>query len=720
MLKCCTTIGIICLCLSINGFGANTYGANQTKSFYAGWQFPFQGNYSTNHYKTIEDHIDLADKLITENKHEKALYNYELAAKQALASNDSISWLSILYKIGNTQNELNLFKNAVESLYLYRDAGTGKVEEKLRSQALSTIGAIYQHLGIYQLAFSYQLEALALRTKSKDTLGMTQSYYELGHVFFHQDNFVNALYYYEKARKFCAQSSNQDFMYSYLGAIGRCYEKKGKAQKALSFNLQSLEMAKKTGDEEKIAYAAHSVGANYAGLYNFEKALAYLEQSLKLNRKAANKRDQPETLSVMAEVFREQGDYEKAKLVLNEAMQISHEINAKPRIIDLYRSLAQLYECAENWKLAAHYWQDYAISAKELQNESTTQKIAEAQESYEVRKQKDSLEELRAKQKIQSIYRYVFGIGFLFLLLLLWLLYSRYKIQAANAYLLEEKNRQINLQNQQLASANLIQSETNRLLEGKNHQINLQNQKLESSNKDLEQFAYIASHDLKEPLRTIGSYTSLIKRRYHHSFDEDAEEFMDFIVDAVHRMNNLLNDLLSYSRVGRKQSFEVIDTQRLTKLVLANLHQQIKQRKAVVSIIGEFPKISANAYQMQQLFQNLISNAIKFNNTETPEIILSYKPNQKHFIFTIKDNGIGIAPEYQDKIFEMFRRLHTRNEYDGTGIGLATCKKIVEQHNGRIWVESIINEGSTFHIALPKEPLPQFVPAIAPASDHAY
>jgi signal transduction histidine kinase len=224
---------------------------------------------------------------------------------------------------------------------------------------------------------------------------------------------------------------------------------------------------------------------------------------------------------------------------------------------------------------------------------------------------------------------------------------------------------------------------------------------LERSNKELEQFAYIASHDLNEPLRMISSYTQLLERKYHDKLDKDAIDFIGFAVDGAHRMQLLIDDLLQYSRVTTKaQPLQPVDTNLLLDQTLINLQPLINEKEAEVTH-DPLPTINADGIQIMQVFQNLISNAIKFCD-QKPKIHISVKSTENEWIFSVKDNGIGIAPELHDQLFIIFRRLHTRDKYPGTGMGLAICKKIVERHKGRIWVESEVDKGTTFFFAIPK------------------
>ena len=225
---------------------------------------------------------------------------------------------------------------------------------------------------------------------------------------------------------------------------------------------------------------------------------------------------------------------------------------------------------------------------------------------------------------------------------------------------------------------------------------------LERKNIELEQFVYIASHDLQEPLNTITSFISLIEEEYKDKLDKEGGAYINYIRESANRMTMLITDILEYSRIGRKSQFEIMDCNEIVKQVIHDMHATIFETNTKI-VCDKLPLIRGYPIEIRLLFQNLLSNAIKFRKKNiSPNIKISICEENEYWHFTIEDNGIGINEKHKDKVFVIFQRLHNTRKYDGTGIGLAHCKKIIELHHGKIWVESIEDEGSKFHFTLPK------------------
>jgi two-component system, sensor histidine kinase and response regulator len=271
-------------------------------------------------------------------------------------------------------------------------------------------------------------------------------------------------------------------------------------------------------------------------------------------------------------------------------------------------------------------------------------------------------------------------------------------------YAIERKQIQQTLKktNQELTHLNhCLQEEINKRQEIQ--------EELERSNRELEQFAYIVSHDLKQPLTTIYSWTQMLQRRYETIFDAKGKKYLDFIFSGTQKMNSLIDSLLTYSRVGRQaKHLETVNCNLLLTEVKETLKTAIAKSQAKITH-SDLPTLIADPIQLGQLFQNLIDNAIKYRREENPKIHIAAKlntstrnsKNSQEWIFSFQDNGLGIPQEDQDRVFEIFRRLHSDDQYSGNGVGLAICQKIVQRHNGNIWIESQVGEGSTFYFSIP-------------------
>ena len=225
-------------------------------------------------------------------------------------------------------------------------------------------------------------------------------------------------------------------------------------------------------------------------------------------------------------------------------------------------------------------------------------------------------------------------------------------------------------------------------------------EELKRSNEELEKFAYIASHDLQQPLLVVDGFLKLLQRRYRDRLDPDAHSFIESAVDGVTQMHDLIRDLLEYARAGRGKDFEPVDCSTCLERAIMGLKVDIEESGAEITH-DALPELMASPTHLTQLFQNLLGNAIKYRREETPRVHVSAAKKDGDWVFGVRDNGIGIAPEHTGRIFDIFQRLHGREEYPGTGIGLAVCKKIVERHGGRIWVESEPGRGSTFYFTVP-------------------
>ena len=435
-------------------------------------------------------------------------------------------------------------------------------------------------------------------------------------------------------------------------------------------------MAREMNVPMPLAYAHQNTGSTYRKLGRFKEAESSLLQALEINDSINNQIGKLGVLRDLGLLYSELKNYPKALKYLNQGPELAQQSDAKSRRLEFYDALAETYIATGDLGKAVLFLQEKNILKDSIINEETEKSIEALKAAYKEEQRENAIALLEQENKISLLYNYLFiGISIASIAFLIFLY---------------RKNRKEKRLNQEL--------------ESRNKQIELQNTQLEEINQELKQFTSVASHDLKSPLRTVSSFANLFQRKYKNKIDEEANEYLDFIIGGVKRMVNMLDDLLSYAKVGRKDiPFNRVNTADIVNEALFNLQENIRVEGANIEVEEDsLPEINGNKTLMVQLFQNLIANAIKFRSHEAPKVVVNCSQNGKTHTFMVKDNGIGIDPDYQEKIFEMFGRINGKTEYEGTGIGLATCKKIVNYHGGQIWVKSETGKGSTFYFSVPK------------------
>lgn len=618
-----------------------------------------------------------------------ALEQFQNALVKAESLEDTDFILDCTYQVGASHHRLNNYQLALDYFFQYLNNGGDDLDAGDKGNALNAIAAIFKSLGEFNKAYDYQTQALELQESIKDSVGIIKALYDIGTIFYYQNDLKRALKYYEKVMNMAIKIGHDKMIYNAYGALGSTHNYLQHIDTAMYYSLKSLEKAIALDYKTGIAYAYQNLGATHLESKNYREALDYFEQSYQISVKSGDRWLQTGALIALADTYNQFKKYGHALEKLDQALEIAKELDAKSKILDIYNYYAETFEKLEQPEKAIEYLQFFIAMKDSVINETTIREMGERKNQYEIQKRENEIsllktesELLKKDKEIQSLTNYLAAGSVLFLLMMVGLFAYRYKEQRHSNTLLRQKNDKIQTQNEQ---------------------IQIQNKQLETSNLELENFAYVASHDLKEPLRMVKSYTDLLKRRYNNLFDEDANEFMFFIADGVKRMESLVNDLLMYSRVGRKElELEAVSTQAVVASIANTLQPNVQEKSAKLEIhYDRLPQVQGNKTQISQLFLNLMSNALKFQANGNPTVTIDCKKNGKYYIFKVQDNGIGISPENHEKIFEMFRRLHTRTEFDGTGIGLATCKKIVDNHGGKIWVESEEGSGSSFFFTLP-------------------
>lgn len=534
--------------------------------------------------------------------------------------------------------------------------------------------------GLSEDAYKEYTNALSIAKAEKDTSGMAMAVYQAASIRYSAGNAREALALYLQAVEL-TRGKNPPGFFSALGGVTSAYSKLSVRDSALMYSRRAFEVAKTLNSPGYMGYAHLNLGDCLMLNDSLSQALFHLNKARQLFSEQEDSWSLSSANIHLGKLALAHKNYRSALDYFSEAMSIP-ALNGYPeRKLEVYEGISNAYKNLGQYERAVVYLEKSSLLKDSLNRKQQDEKLDQLQMAYEVKEQKAQIELYQQKEKITSLTITLVSTGLAFLLLL------------AGAMIIAFREVR----------------KKNRLLGAQNVQIEEQNHQLIRYTEDLERFTSVASHDLKEPARSISSFVGLILRRYSEILPEKAMESLLFIKDAAGRMTRLVEDLLELSHLEKlkgKLPTESTNSRQLLESALQNINQTITERKAVIYTnddCQEWPALNCAPSLLSQVFQNLVANAIKFSPQQDPTVHVSYYPESDKHIFSIRDEGIGIAPEYQDQIFSMFVRLHSRKVYEGSGIGLTTCQRIVEAHGGRIWLESIPDQGSTFFFSLPMQ-----------------
>ncbi|MFK7808356.1 MAG: tetratricopeptide repeat protein [Saprospiraceae bacterium] len=550
----------------------------------------------------------------------------------------------------------------------------------------------------------------------------TEVYHELSQVYLRRQEYTKLHDSCQKTLELCRLTGDVEKEMIATNSLGIYYATKLDQKTAMQHFLDALDISKKIGYRAMTAQYLINIATVYAQLYNFDDAADRYTTLLEEYDDILDNNTRVIVYNNLGTIQLNLERPEVAQPHLQRALDLARTIQYKEMIAHSLAQLCRTNILLQNHSLAIQQMEEASelvealgdINGKQI-NLINKGSIFLFQKEYSkaikllskgitaAKRMKDDASERRGYQLLSKLYKkqkdYEQALKF-------QTVYS----EAREHFYKEMRNRQsidleikyaIKEKQQEIERLRTENSYKDLLLEQKD-QLAKQNAKLIEVNEELRQFAYAVSHDLKEPLRMIGSYTQLIHKRHHESFDKNSTAYFEFVNEGVKRMNNLLDGLLKYATVGKTEAdMEEVNLSTVLELSVINLRVTMEETKAIVDA-ERLPKILSVKSLWIQLFQNLISNAIKFRKPQTiPQITIRHQIIEDEVIVSISDNGIGIKPEYKERIFIIFQRLHSRDAFDGTGIGLAICHKIMKRLNGRIWVESEEGEGATFYCAVP-------------------
>lgn len=613
----------------------------------------------------------------------------------------------------------------------------------LIARSLNTLGKLQHMKGQYILASSSFSTALINASKGSDQKLIMLLNNALGISYLMAGEFDKAFEHFSTVEKYFRQEGLQAQVASTLLNIGSLYKMRGDAGMAKKVLSEALEISNTTKHQELQLKCLSALGKVCESNRDFDEAMKYQLKALAIGEE----REYPGLVisckNNIGQLYQLQEEYSLAKLQYQEALEIAQGKNMLQMMQSLSLSLGKLARVQENhWEALAYlekaenlaermehdamiletanelaelyqklgnYQKAFAYSRRasdlrfERQEKMNSDRMQELIAAYDAEQKEKELLQLR-KERLVEQYKIV-GVSVLafFALLALLALYLRYRERQKSFSILNEQHRKIQHQNRILQQQySEIEDKSNQLA-GKSQEIKTQNRQLQMMNMELKHFARAASHDLREPLRAIRSYMNLLGTRYEQDFDHKAKEFLSMASAGAVRMEDLLNDLYQHAQVGRsKEDLRKVSIPKLMKEVLSDLHVSVSEKNALI-VCENLPEVMGFQTELRMLFQNLVSNAVKFTPAASqPKVLITGSEDVNNWYIEVKDHGIGIPEEYHDKIFAIFERLHSREEFAGSGIGLATCQKVVQHHGGEISVESKPGFGTTFRVSLPK------------------
>jgi signal transduction histidine kinase/uncharacterized protein HemY len=585
------------------------------------------------------------------------------------------------------------------------------------------LGSAFLAQGSFDSALEKGLFAMNLLETNDNKILLIESYNLIGSAYLRKQLTTNAEQYFNRALSLSREQNYTEAVIASLKNLAVLRAMNTDYRVAMQKFLEALQRSKKINHRTHIAHCLINIGTIHAHLLNFSEALNRYSTAIAIYHDVLDARNQIILLNNIGNTYFTTKKYTTAFTYFSKVLAQATFINYKPMIAHAYAQLSKTTIAQEQYPSAIIFAKKSKTIADTLE-ESKEKHVNFMNLAFIAMHQKNSNIAIKwaskAMEKAQLYNDNYYLIKSSKLLgeifekkedfkkaIEYYKLYNsfqdewfkdqkvKYTIDAEIRYTIREKEKAIEILKKE--------NEYNTLFIKKNKLVEVQNQQLQHINEELKQFAYVVSHDLKEPMRMIISYTQMIEKFYGDDFTDDAKLFFGFVKDGAQRMNTLLKDLLEYATIGKKEEKIIInDTNEIIREVIENLQFKIQETDTRIEF-KNLPKIKGERSLLLQLFQNLISNAIKFRSEAAPEVAIMATENEESYQFSIKDNGIGISKEYQERIFVMFQRLHNRNDYDGSGIGLAICQKIVHKLGGKIWIESEEDKGAIFHFTILKE-----------------
>lgn len=596
-----------------------------------------------------------------------SLKYYHQAATTAEALNKVKNLLDIYTDLAIVNRKAGNYKKCRDFHTKAKDLAEQSKDLIMLENSYHGLGYLYESIGDFNKSIEYYLGSLGIAEKRKSIDGQVMTLQNISQVYLKTKNQKEALNNIERAIKLAKGTKKDDLLASVMLDYGKVLNDLGQPGNALVRLKEAQNLYLQLNDKSGQAQCQLALGLAYVNLQMDTLTIKHLK-----NSEALTEHLDPESKAMLYYVM---GDWhekhrmeDRAEQYFNVALELAKRYNYKNIEYKIYKAIAEISEKEGDYRKALENLEISMRLHDQLLTEERNSNLAEMQFKYDMEKSEKEIQQLKY-QKNQ-----------------LWFLYFLLVLIGLSIF---------------LVNSNRLRNQKNKMLQEKNLEIEAQNRQLQESNELLRKFAYVAAHDLKEPLRNIGNFSGLLERKYRAELTEEGAAYLEHIRHSTKRMNNLLVDLLEYSTISSEQAiYEKVDMVKILDEVKNNLRNRIDQTDAIVRISNDWPQVQMKHLHAVQLMQNLIGNSLKFVQGQ-PIIQVEHFVKNDMITMVVRDNGIGMKKEYAERIFELFQRVHKQHGYEGTGIGLAICKNIVEKYQGEIWFESEEGVGTTFFIRVP-------------------
>ena len=634
------------------------------------------------------DYLLQIAKSTYEQSHDDYLSYSQKALKETAHPqfNDDTLKMKIINNVGCAYSEINDAGKANQHFFDAAALAIKIDDQRYLSNLYNNIGLTYGNVQEYDKAIEFHLKSLGIRTQRDDSLGVSISYTNIGAVYYAVKDYDKAKESFEKSftiSKMIDDTEGIAFGYTNLADV---LFVEGKHIEALAYYQKYLALVTEMNYNHSILYGHKKIGEIHLKLNNLDKAALHLEKAYKMAITFNYTWELTNICLKYAVLKKQLGDPDSALIYANKALEYFPNSSSKEKLATIHRTFSEIYELDNNNTMALHHLKIHLLEQDSALQKENMGAFAEMEAKYQLDLKEKENHFLKQEQilnaKIISQRTIVALICLVGVFLLGVLVYWLYRVKETKHQLNIELEKKVQERTQHLENSN---------------------QKLERANTELERFFYITSHDLKEPLRSIISFSTLAKRRLKEKRTDEAIEYLSYVESGTSQMSTLLKGIIEYLSIGKKN----FNQQEPLAVILQNAKEGLDENLEISMAQLHAPSdTKINGVLLPRplavVFKNLIENGIKFNKNEVPVIKINDWDNETHFYFSIEDNGIGISEEYHHKTFEMFKRLHSRDKFIGSGIGLSISKKILQQLGGDILIRKSDNEGTTFEFWINK------------------